>query len=259
MAMRRYAIVLRLLSLLSMQAQASDLKRETEVSDAIAITLNFGKIEWLQAGSTKFLSLYAETEKTSSKGVVILLHDIAGHPDQQPLIYQLRRQLPAHQWATLSLQLPLRELGAGAEDYYALFPEALARIQTGIKYAKDSGAKNIVLVGYGLGALQALYTQSQQSLDIKALVGISLPVPASTNSTVQTLAMLKTIKLPILDVYGSLDVPEVVQTARDRRLATKENSAYRQLVIDDEGHQFLHDEGLLGKRIVSWLARVAGG
>lgn len=259
MGIRRYALLLSLLCFLSIQAQADDAKRETEVSDAIALTLNFGKIEWLQAGSTKFLSLYAETEKTTSKGVVILLHDIDSHPDHQPVIYQLRRLLPEHQWATLSLQMPLREMDAGVEEYFALFPDALARIQAGIKFAKDSGAKNIVLVGYGLGALQAVYAQSQQPLEIKALVGISLPVPASTNSTVQTLAMLKTIKLPILDVYGSLDVPEVVQTARDRRLATKENSAYRQLVIDDEGHQFLHDEGLLGKRIVSWLAKVVGG
>jgi pimeloyl-ACP methyl ester carboxylesterase len=237
-------------------AQASDVKRETDVSDAIAKTLNFGKLVWLEAGATKFLSLYAETEKATNKGTVILLHDLSGHPDQQSVIYQLRRLLPTHNWATLSLQMPLRELGAGPEEYYPLFPEALACIQAGVKYAQDNGAKNIVLVGYGLGALQAVYAQSEQPTDIKALVAISLPVPVSDNKTAQTLVLIKNIKVPMLDVYGGLDLSDVTNSARDRRLATKENTAYRQLLIDDEGHQYLHDEGLLGKRIVSWLAKV---
>jgi len=245
-----------ILILLAGQVQASDIKREADISDAIGKTLDFGKPVWLEAGPAKFFSLYAETEKTTSKGIVILLHDVGGHPDQQPVIYQLRRLLPTHNWATLSLQLPLRELGAGLEDYYPLFPDALARIQAGVKYAKENGAENIILVGYGLGALQAAYAQSEQPVEIKAIVAISLPAPVTNSKTAQTLTLIKNIKLPVLDVYGALDLSEVTGTARDRRLATKENVAYRQLMINDEGHQYLHDEGLLGKRVVSWLARV---
>jgi hypothetical protein len=36
-------------------------------------------------------------------------------------------------------------------------------------------------------------------------------------------------------------------------LAAKENMGYRQVKINDEGHAYLHDEGLLVKRIYSWL------
>jgi len=249
-------ILFLLLSLTVSHVQAGDVKREADVAETINKTLSFGKAVWLDAGPTKFLSLYAETEKPASNGTVILLHDLGGHPDQQAVIYQLRRLLPAYNWATLSLQLPLRELGAGAEDYYPLFPDALARLQAGVKYAQDNGAKNIAVVGYGLGALQAVYAQSEQPADIKAIVAISLPVPETNSKTAQTIAFIKNIKIPVLDVYGALDLPDVTESARDRRLATKENTAYRQLSINDEGHQYLHDEGLLGKRVVSWLARV---
>jgi dienelactone hydrolase len=178
---------------------------------------------------------------------------MGGHPDQQQLIYGLRVFLPEHNWVTLALQMPLREAGVDREDYYALFPAAAARIQAGINYAKSNGAENIVVVGYGLGGLMGVYALSEQVADIKALVTISLPVPSTENKAAQTLEFIKKIKIPMLDIYGALDVSDVAESARDRRLAAKENTGYRQIKINDEGHAYVHDEGLLIKRIYSWL------
>jgi predicted esterase len=237
---------------------AGDEKREADFADSINKTLSMGKAVWLESEGKKFLGLYTETEKVSGKGTVIILHDMGGHPNQQQLIYGLRVFLPEHNWATLALQMPLRETGAGQEDYYALFPEAAARIQAGIGYAKSNGAENIVVVGYGLGGLMGIYALSEQAADIKALVTISLPVPATENKTAQTLELIKKIKIPILDIYGALDVADVTESARDRRLAAKENANYRQIKINDEGHAYLHDEGLLVKRIYSWLGITVG-
>lgn len=237
---------------------ASDEKREADFADGINKTLAMGKAVWLESEGKKFLGLYTETEKVDSKGAVIILHDMGGHPNQQQLIYGLRVFLPEHNWATLSLQMPLREVGAEQEDYYALFPEAAARIQAGVSYAKSNGAENIVLVGYGLGGLMGGYALSEQALDVKALVTISLPVSASENKAAQTLEFIKKIKVPMLDVYGALDIPDVTESARDRRLAAKENTGYRQIKINDEGHAYLHDEGLLVKRIYSWLGVALG-
>jgi len=191
--------------------------------------------------------------RTGGKGTAIILHDIGGHPNQQQLIYGLRVFLPEHNWATLSLQMPLREAGVEKEEYYALFPEAAARIQAGINYAKNNGAGNIVVVGYGLGGLMAAYALSEQAIDIKALAAISLPVPAIEDKTAQTLELIRKIKIPMLDIYGALDVPDVTESARERRLAGKDNTGYRQVKINDEGHTYLHDDGLLVKRIYSWL------
>lgn len=247
------AFVLCLAYLLGDVCLASDQKREADFADSISKILTMGKAVWLESEGKKFFGLYTEAEKVPSKGAVIILHDMGGHPNQQQLIYDLRVLLPEHNWTTLALQMPLRETSAAGADYYALFPEAAARIQAGINYAKNNGAENIVVVGYGLGGLMGVYALSEQEADIKALVTISLPVPATENKTAQTLEFIKKIKIPMLDIYGAIDVPDVTESARDRRLAAKENTGYRQIKINDEGHAYLHDEGLLVKRIYSWL------
>jgi esterase/lipase len=247
-----------LLQLSGNRCLASDEKREADFAETINKTLAIGKTVWLEASGKKFLGLYTQTEKVASKGTVIILHDMGGHPNQQQLIYGLRVFLPEHDWATLALQMPLREAGVGVDDYYNLFPEAADRIKAGISYAKNNGAENIVIVGYGLGGLMGVYTQSEQAADIKALITISLSVPKTDNKAAQTLEFIKKIKIPMLDIYGALDLSDVTESARDRRLAAKENTAYRQIKIDDENHAFLHDEGLLVKRIYSWLGVTVG-
>lgn len=252
------AVVFCLAGLLTDACLAGDDKREAGFADTINKTLTMGKAVWLEAEGKKFLGLYTETEKVIDQGVAIILHDMGGHPNQQQLVYGLRAVLPNHNWATLALQMPVREAGAGQEDYYALFPEAAARIRAGIDYAKNNGAASIVLVGYGLGGLMGIYALSEQAADVKALASISLPVPTTENPMAQTVELIKKVKMPMLDIYGALDVPDVTESARDRRLAAKENTGYRQIKIDDEGHAYLHDEGLLVKRIYSWLRGAAG-
>ncbi|HEY8218508.1 MAG TPA: DUF3530 family protein [Methylobacter sp.] len=250
---RPVVLALCMSGLLSDACWAGDGKLEAEFAESISNTLTVGKAVWLESEGKKFLGVYTETERTGSKGTVIILHDIGGHPNQQQLIYGLRVFLPEHNWATLALQMPLREAGVEKEEYYPLFPEAAARIQAGINYAKNNGAENIVVAGYGLGGLMAAYALSEQAIDIKALAAISLPVPAIEDKTAQTLELIRKIKIPMLDIYGALDVPDVTESARERRLAAKDNTGYRQIKISDEGHAYLHDEGMLVKRIYSWL------
>jgi alpha/beta superfamily hydrolase len=235
---------------------ASDTKREADFADEIAKTRYLGKMVWLEAEGQKFLGLYTETEKKDNKGAVIILHDQGGHPNQLQLIKSLRSFLPEHHWSTLSLQMPLREMDASAADYYALFPEALARIQAGINYLQDNKTETIVVAGYGLGAMMAAYAQSEKAADIKAMVLISLGVPDTQDKSAQTLEFIKKITLPMLDIYADRDLAAVIESARDRRLAAKENAAYRQVKIGEEDHLFQHDEGLVVKRIYSWIERV---
>ncbi|MFU8787863.1 MAG: DUF3530 family protein [Methylobacter sp.] len=250
------SLMLCLMALLGGVCQASDSKREAEFADSINKTLAIGEEVWLESEGKKFLGLYTPIEKIASKGTAIIVHDIGGHPDQKPLIYGLRVALPEHNWATLSLQMPLREAGAGQEDYYPLFAGAAARIQAAINYARDKGEENIVVVGYGLGGLISVYALSEQALAIKALATISLPVPKTDNNAAKTLDFIGKINIPMLDIYGALDIPEVTQSARDRRVAAKQNANYRQVKINDQDHTYLHDEGLLVKRIYSWLGVV---
>ena len=96
---------------------AGDEKREAEFAESIGNTLTVGKAVWLESEGKKFLGVYTETERTGGKGTVIILHDIGGHPNQQPLIYGLRVFLPEHHWTTLALLMPLWEAGIEEQCY----------------------------------------------------------------------------------------------------------------------------------------------
>lgn len=239
-----------------MPVQASDSKRELEYADEIARTLMAGQIVRLDSDGNPFLAIYTETDRIDHDGAAIIFHDRGGHPDQKPLIHALRTELAKHQWATLSLQMPLREPGVSSEDYYALFPEIVPRVKAAIDYLAPVYGGDIALIGYGLGGQMALYAQDRLPGQFKAVVAISLPVPQTDDPAAQTLELLDKIQRPVLDIYGGLDTPEVTDSALKRRLAARENAAFRQIKINDEGHQFRHDEGLLVKRIYSWLRRV---
>lgn len=245
------------LGLMGNPAFAGDGQREADFADEIIKTQPAGKVVWLEFNGKKFLSLYTDTEKKLSKGAVIILHDQGGHLNQLQMIKGLRSNLPEHNWSTLALQMPVLEMGANQDDYYALFPEAQARIESAIKYLKDNKIETIVLVGYGLGALMAVYAQSEKAVDVTAIAAISLAVPDTQDKSAQTLEFIKKIKLPLLDIYAEGDQPAVVESAGNRRLAAKENESYRQDKINDENHLYQHDEGLVVKRIYSWIERVA--
>ncbi len=219
--------------------QASDSGREALYASEIGRNLQVGKMVWLEAQGKKFLGLYTETEREEEYGVALIIHDTGEQPDRRHVVHALRTRLPEHRWATLSLQMPVREAGAPVGDYYALFPEARARIQAGIDYLKTGKDRNVVLIGYGLGSLMALNYQSEHPASgVSAIAAISLPAPDNDSEAVQTLAFIDKTDIPLLDIYASLDLPEVVDSARKRRLAAKGNVSYRQVRIDDHSHQF---------------------
>lgn len=241
---------------LASPCMASDSARELMIVDALQ-AIKVGELVRMEAAGQAFVGLYTEAEQVANKGAVIILHDMGGFPDQKSVVSLLRTEFPHYQFSSLSLQMPLRESGASVAEYYDLFPEAVARIQAGVDFLKKKDVNNIVLIGYGLGGLMALAAQSEKAMELKALVLISLPVPVSEQKAVQTLAMLKKNKLPLLDVYADKDLADVIGSAREKRVAAKDNPLYRQLRIDSEEHAFRHQAGLLSKRIYSWVSRVA--
>lgn len=239
---------------LALNSVASDEKREAEMAADVQKTLNLGHAIWLEADKKKFLGLLTDTAKNPRSGMVILLHDTGGHPNQQAVIKNLRAFFPQHHWATLSIQLPVHEASASVQDYYSLFPDAKNRLASAIEFAKNEKVEQIAVVGYGLGGLMATYALSEtKNENVAALVTISLPVPETTENTAQTLQFIPKITQPMLDIFGEQDMPDVVRSARDRAVSGKKNPHYRQVQIDHEGHFFLHDDDVLVKRIYSWL------
>ncbi len=237
---------------------ASNKQREMEYAKNIKSSLSIGKIVWLQVKDKQFLSLYTETEQKKTLGAAIILHPIGGHPNQRPLIHPLRTFLPQHKWATLALQMPVQERGAKQQDYYSLFDDAKARIQTGIDFLIDAGIDNIVIIGYGMGGMMAVYflNKTADGSAVSALATISLSVPDSKNKRVQVLDSIANMELPFLDLSAEFDLPDVVKSERKKRISAKDNSGYRQFVIKGEGHAYANNKRLVVKRIYSWMNRV---
>jgi hypothetical protein len=48
-------------------------------------------------------------------------------------------------------------------------------------------------------------------------------------------------------------LPAVLDSARQRRMAGKDNPVYRQIRMDGEDHGYQQDYDLLVKRVYSWL------
>lgn len=239
---------------LAFGAEASDRQRELDYAAYLQSSVSIGHVVWLTSSEQRFLALFTEAEKNDNTNAVIVLHDQGEHPDRQPLIQGLRTVLPRHNWTTLAIQLPLREAGARADDYYGLFDEARGRIQAGIEFLRNNGAQNIALVGVGMGAEMAVYTLSLDPEALLALATISLPLPDSAMPQAKIGDFIKNIALPFLDVYAEFDLPDVTDTARQRRMLAKDNPVYRQVEINGENHAYRNDPDRVIKRVYSWLA-----
>jgi pimeloyl-ACP methyl ester carboxylesterase len=183
---------------------------------------------------------------------------MGAHPDWPEVIAPLRDTLPESGWATLSIQLPVRPNEAKLVDYPALFPEANTRISAAVRYLQKQGQLNIVLVGHSLGAGMGAYFLAEKapgSEAIRAFVGIGMSqLPGTVAHTPDTLAK---IELPVLDIYGALDLREVLDSVKARAASQANNPNYRQLSIAGADHFLRGLDATLVKRVSSWLTRVA--
>ncbi|MDF1583231.1 MAG: DUF3530 family protein [Methyloprofundus sp.] len=254
MLIRKVAIAL-IFCLISLTLYATDATREAQYAREISAGSAKNEVIWLGEPNKRFLVLYRESDQSGFKGTAILLHHMGGHPDNDPLIYTLRRELARHNWATFALQMPLREKGATEADYYPLFPEAKQRIDQAARHLVAHGAESIVLIGHQLGALMALYAQANEpTQDIKALVTIGLNAPDLGNKNAQTFELIKQVRIPFFDIYGEQDSQDIVDGARERRISARNNKQYRQFKLNRASSPYWHDQTLVVKRVYGWLS-----
>ncbi|MCF7970781.1 MAG: alpha/beta hydrolase family protein [Methylococcaceae bacterium] len=254
MFMRKVAVSL-IFYFISLNLYATDTGREAQYASEIAVGIAKSEVVWLGESNNRFLALYSESEKSDFNRTVILLPQMGSHPDTDPLIYALRRELTKHNWATLALQMPLREAGAAEADYFPLLPEAKQRIAEAVRHSAANGAQSIVVVGHQLGALMALYGQANEPMqEIKAVVTIGLNVPETNSKNAQTIELIKQVKIPFLDIYGAQDRKDIVASARERRIAARENKQYRQFQLNRASSPYWNDQDLVVKRIYGWLS-----
>jgi alpha/beta superfamily hydrolase len=67
---------------------------------------------------------------------------------------------------------------------------------------------------------------------------------------------LKSIKIPVLDLYGSEDLPGVLETVQMRKQAASHNPGYSQQVIQGAEHFFDNYNEQLISAINDWLSKL---
>jgi pimeloyl-ACP methyl ester carboxylesterase len=234
----------------------SNIEREKNWADQIVDAVVVGEPVWLNARRQKFLALYAPPAQAGSRGV-ILIHGRGVHP-AWGFIDNLRADLAEAGYHTLSLQMPILGTSASLGAYGKTFPEAFERIDAGILYLKKKGVQRVVLLGHSTGAMNAVaYTVKRPQAPVDGVVAIGLSTLANGPDTLQPALMLKTARVPVLDLYGANDLPEVLSYTEARRAAAREagNKGYSAVRVPDADHFFTDQYERLKKHVVDWLGR----
>lgn len=243
------------LALFALSAPAADLAREKRLADEIIDMIVEGEPVWLKADNHAFLSIYTPTTQRHARGAAIILHGRGMHPDWADVAAPLRTALPASGWHTLSLQMPVLEKDAKYNDYIPLFAEATPRIDAAIAYLRDTGVKHIVLVAHSCGAHMAMHWIARQGdREISAYVGIGMGATDFGQPMKEAFPLAK-MHVPVLDVYGSAEYPQVLNMAPERltEIHKAGNPQSRQIVIPGADHYFHEHNGELVKAVAEWL------
>lgn len=255
-ALRRQAarVGLVLLWYAMLPLMASDLAKERRWAEQLVDSLLDGEPVWLEANGHPFLTLYTEADNPSPPRAAIILHGIGTHPDWPQVVHPLRVQLAERGWSTLSLQLPVLRNEATASEYASLFDQAADRIAAGLVFLRERNIENIALIGHSLGAAMGAYYLSTQDGPVAAFVGIGMPSNPQ-DRRLDTVSSLEQISIPVLDIFGSDDLPDVLRAANERAASSTAtgNRCYRQLRVAGADHFFAGQEDRLVQEVTIWL------
>lgn len=97
---------------------------------------------------------------------------------------------------------------------------------------------------------------STKNIDGFAAIGLSV----IDNENMNALPALAKIQLPVLDLYGSRDLDNVLNTAPARARAARKagNKNYRQQQIEGADHFFSGSNDILVRTVYGWLKRYFG-
>jgi pimeloyl-ACP methyl ester carboxylesterase len=245
------------LALLSFNLYASDLDKEKRWADQVVDAIIDGEAVWLNDGNHDFLGIYTEAAEDNGRGVIVM-HGTGIHPNWAQVIQPLRVGLTDSNWNTLAIQMPVLANEAEYKDYAPLYDEVAPRIDAAIQYLKDNGSKDIVLIGHSQGSAMTAYYLSSAYLsekrqDVKGFVAIGMAAFAG-DPRMDSIKALEKINVPVLDLYGSDDLEEILASVDQRAAAAKKagNKNYTQKKIKGN-HFFDGQEGTLVKTVADWL------
>jgi pimeloyl-ACP methyl ester carboxylesterase len=230
------------LLLLASTALAADYGREKKWADEVVPGVVVGDAVYLeQANGHKFLTLY--TAAKDPKAALIIVHGLGIHPDWG-LIGVLRSQLADRGYTTLSVQMPVLANDAKASAYPATFPEASQRFQLAVNFLKAKGYSKIAIVSHSMGSrMSDVYMRAKPDPEVKAWVAIGMPIAAD----------YRKVKVPVLDLYGQNDLPDVLNAAAARKASLQGKPGSEQVVAPHADHFFTDKDALLVDSVTRYL------
>jgi pimeloyl-ACP methyl ester carboxylesterase len=247
---------LAVLTISPLQAETlSDTAKEQRWAEQVIDTLFDGEAIWLDAGGHEFLGIEMAAAEGDTGRAAIVVHGIGIHPNWDQVIRPLRVQLTEHGWHTLSIQMPILPNDADPAEYEPLFDEVTDRFRAAMEYLHAAGQRDLVVVAHSMGAsmtMRFLADQPETSLRGVVLVGMN---GERQHGSYDKVAVLETLTLPILDLYGSEDLPGVVQYAGRKANAAHlaGNRSYLQVEAQGANHFFDGEEQQLVNIVSGWL------
>ena len=209
-------------------------------------------------GGGSFPGILREGAGSPAVGV-ILLHGRGQNPDGN-VVGPLRLSLNDLGYTTLSIALPIpadsnsNGVLTDFEDYVAdvtgpniVFPELYARVRAAESELQGHGVDRAVLIGFSLGSRMGAAFMARGAPGALPLLGYAgIGLYANSIDPLNGAATLDEIAVPVLDLYGSLDLTAVAGAgARAAAYASGPGPLFTQISIpqigplpENDAHQF---------------------
>jgi hypothetical protein len=244
-----------LCGLLPARLAATDNSHEQAQAAALVGRAGPGQVIWFAGDGANYPGIYHQHLIEPAQGAVLILHGMGQHPDWPEVVAPLRLNLPVGGWATLAIQLPVLEPGAALSGYGMTINRAVTRIGAAVSYLQDSDFRNVVIIGYGFGAVAGAAYLADSGSTARAFVGISMQNFDFLQPRLDLDALLARIGVPVLDLYGSRNHGDVLRQAAARRLEAERANRrqYQQIMIAGAELSYTgHEEDMI-RAIRHWL------
>lgn len=235
-------------------ATGSDVGKEQRWAEQVIDGLLDGDEAWLNDGKGhEFLGILTEGDGDSGRAV-ILMHGIGVHPNWPDVIYPLREALLEAEITSLSIQMPILANEAEAIEYAPLFEEVPSRIDAAIGYLSEAGYRDIALVAHSMGAsMLSYYLSRNPDSKVGSAVVIGMGQGHAFPGNIEA---LEKADLPLMDLYGSEDLDDVLSSAASRMAAgNKGGGSFTQVKVDGANHFFQGHEAELQQQVLDWLGQ----
>ena len=248
-----YQVAFLLCLSLAAGVQASDLEKEKRWAEQVADSLLDGEAVYLDDGRAEFLAIETESTDADSRKAAIVMHGTGVHPNWPTVVLPLRVGLTESGWHTLSIQMPVLANEAEHADYAKIYDWVPGRLDAAIDYLRGKGFEKVVLVGHSQGSGMAAYyfAGPHRPVDGFVAVGMSGGIPGGP---MDNLGHLPSVDVPMLDLYGSEDLPEVLESAAARaQQAGGDGRDYTQQRVEGADHFFDGEDAELLAAVNAWL------